>query len=57
MERLLHCSQLLQRRGGERHENLSVDAADRHAFDRDSLHFSARTGLQTASMIAALPKA
>jgi hypothetical protein len=31
----------LQRCGGERHENLSTDVADRYTFDRDSFHFSA----------------
>ena len=34
---------------GEKHENLSAGGADRYAFDRDSLHFSARAAVQNSS--------
>jgi hypothetical protein len=34
---------------GEKHENLSADAADWYAFERDSLHFTARAAVQYAS--------
>ena len=34
---------------GEKHENLSADGADRYAFDRDSLHFSASAAVENAS--------
>jgi len=34
---------------GEKHENLSADDADRYAFDRDSLHFSASAAVENAS--------
>jgi hypothetical protein len=47
----------LRWRSGERHENLSAGDADRYTFDGDSLHFSARTALENASLIDALLKA
>jgi hypothetical protein len=37
---------------GERHENLSADGADRYTFDRDSLHFSARTAIENTPLMA-----
>jgi hypothetical protein len=55
--RLQRCSIKLQWGSGERHENLSADDADRYTFDRDSLHFRARTAIENASAIIALLKA
>jgi hypothetical protein len=42
----------LQRYTGARHENLSADHAHRYPFDRDSLHFGARTAFEDAPAIA-----
>jgi hypothetical protein len=59
-ERNAFCSAVIIRlrwRSGERHENLSAGDADRYTFDGDSLHFSARTALENASLIDALLKA
>jgi hypothetical protein len=58
MERLLHCLAIgLQWSSGERHENLPADGADRYPFGRNTLHFSARIGVEKASAIAGLRKA
>src|SRR5262249_11422454 len=37
--------------GGESHENLSADAADRYNFDGYSLYFSAGTAIEVASAV------
>jgi hypothetical protein len=55
--RLQPCSIKRQWSSGERHENLSADDADRYTFDRDSLHFGARTAIENASAMIALLKA
>jgi hypothetical protein len=41
-----------RRSNGARHENLSADDAYRYPFDRDSLHFDAKTEFEDASAVA-----
>jgi hypothetical protein len=45
----------LARRGGEMHENLPVDAADRHPFDGGPLHLRTRTALETTLTVKIFP--
>jgi hypothetical protein len=47
----------LQRRSGERHENLSAGDADWRTFDGDSLHFRTGSTLGNASAVTGLLKA
>src|SRR3981189_3150246 len=55
MERSLHCTfNELQRRSGERHENLPADDADRYPFDSRSLHLGSGTAVENAASVIAV---
>jgi hypothetical protein len=55
MERSLHCTfNELQRRSGERHENLPADDADRYPFDSRSLHLGSGTAIENAASVIAV---